>query len=156
MICCFTGHRSIAPNQMAQLPDIIDKEIERLIAEGVTVFRGGGALGFDTLAELKVLEKKEKYSFLKLELILPCRDQTSNWNPRNKEIYVYIASRADSVEYVSDKYTPTCMHERNRRLVNGSDFCLAYCTSDSGGTAYTCSYARGQGVKVINVENMIN
>ena len=156
MICCFTGHRSIAPNQMAQLPDIIDKEIERLIAEGVTVFRGGGALGFDTLAELKVLEKKEKYSFLKLELILPCRDQTSNWNPRNKEIYVYIASRADSVEYVSDKYPPTCMHERNRRLVNGSDFCLAYCTSDSGGTAYTCSYARGQGVKVINVENMIN
>ena len=156
MICCFTGHRSIAPYHMAQLPDIIDREIEKLISKGVTVFRGGGALGFDTLAELKVLEKKEKYSFLRLELVLPCRDQANAWNPRNKEIYAYIASRADSVEYVSDKYTSTCMHERNRRLVDGSDFCLTYCTSESGGTAYTCSYARGQGVRVINTEHMIH
>ena len=151
MICCFTGHRNIPSEHMLQLPKELDLQLDKLIICGVDIFRTGGALGFDTLAALKVIEKKELYSFIKLELILPCRDQTIGWSPRNKEIYNYIASRADKIEYVSDIYTSTCMHERNRRLVNGSDFCLAYCTSQKGGSAYTVSYAQKRGVEVIKL-----
>ncbi|MBQ7383544.1 MAG: DUF1273 family protein [Clostridia bacterium] len=151
MICCFTGHRKIPDNHIMRLPELLDAELERLIVGGVTVFRGGGALGFDTLAELKALEKRNKYGFIRLELILPCRDQTKGWSARNKEIFDYISKMADKVEYVTDTYTRTCMHERNRRLVSGSDFCVAYCDSDTGGTAYTCNYAKKQGVEVINL-----
>ena len=150
MICCFTGHRSIPPEYMKELPYVLDYQIERLIVCGVTQFRGGGAIGFDTLAELVVLEKKEKYDFLRLDLILPCRDQTAKWSARDKQIYDYILARADSVRYVSDKYTSGCMYARNRALVDGSDFCLTFCSSDKGGTAYTVDYARSRDVDVIN------
>ena len=148
MICCFTGHRNIPDGHIMKLPGLLDSELERLIVGGVTVFRGGGALGFDTLAELKALEKRNKYPFIRLELILPCRNQTDGWSKRNREIYEYIASKADNVEYVTDAYTQYCMYERNRRLVNGSDFCVAYCMSEVGGSAFTCSYARKKGVEV--------
>ncbi|MBO5845324.1 MAG: DUF1273 family protein [Clostridia bacterium] len=151
MICCFTGHRNIPPHDMMRLPERLDYEIEKLIICGVDVFRCGGAMGFDTLAALKVLEKRNKYNFVRLELILPCADQTNGWTQRNKDIYNYIRSKADSVELVADVYTPTCMHERNRRLVNGSDFCIAYLNSVRGGTAYTYNYARKLGVDVINL-----
>ena len=151
MICCFTGHRKIPDDRIMKLPELLDAELERLIVGGVTVFRGGGALGFDTLAELKALEKRNKYGFIRLELILPSRDQAKGWSARNKEIFDYIARSADKVEYVTDTYTQYCMHERNRRLVKGSDFCVAYCSSDTGGTAYTCNYAKKQGVEVINL-----
>ncbi len=155
MICCFTGHRSIPPEYMRELPYVLDYQIERLIVCGVTEFRGGGAIGFDTLAELLVLEKKEKYDFLRLDLILPCRDQTAKWSARDKQIYDYILARADSVRYVSDKYTQGCMYARNRALVDGSDFCLTFCASDKGGTAYTVNYARSRGVDVVNTLEMI-
>ncbi len=155
MICCFTGHRKIEPSDMLLLPDILDYEIEKLIVCGVTVFRGGGAIGFDTLAELKVLEKKRKYPFLRLELILPCKNQSRGWSIRDKEIYDYILKYADSTEYVSEEYTRTCMHTRNRRLVEGSDFCMAFCTSSEGGTAYTCNYAKSKNVEIINISNKL-
>ena len=155
MVCCFTGHRKIEYDKITRLPDVLDYEIERLIVCGVTTFRGGGAMGFDTLAELKVLEKKRKYNFIRLDLILPCKNQTQSWTPRDKQIYDYILANADSIEYVSENYTPYCMHKRNRALIDGSDFCIAYLTSSSGGTAYTCDYAEKKGVHVINVAEML-
>lgn len=155
MICCFTGHRDIIPEHMLKLPELLDAELEKLIVCGVDTFRGGGAIGFDTLAELKVLEKKKQYGFIKLELILPCRDQTKNWGARNKAIYDYIASESDRIEYVAESYTSTCMHERNRRLVNGSDFCLSYLSKHEGGTAYTVDYAKGRSVDVINLFDLM-
>ena len=151
MICCFTGHRKIIPTHMLKLPELLDGELDRLIVAGVDTFRGGGAIGFDTLAELKAIEKKKQYGFIKLELILPCRDQTKKWSERDKTIYEYIASEADDIRYVTDTYTPTCMHERNRGLVNGSDFCLTYFSHISGGTAYTVNYAKKRDVHVINL-----
>jgi len=155
MICCFTGHRKIKSEHMLKLPELLDSELERLIVAGVDTFRGGGAIGFDTLAELKAIEKKKKYPFIRLELILPCKDQTKNWEERSKAIYDYIISEADSVEFVAETYNSHCMHERNRRLVDGSDFCITYLSENSGGTAYTVKYAGSQSVDVINLFDLI-
>ena len=62
-----------------------------------------------------------------------------------------IISCASSVEYVTDTYTSWCMHERNRRLVNESQVCIAYMTESRGGTAFTFNYALQKGLEVINV-----
>ncbi len=134
-----------------KLPSKLDECIEALVGRGITTFRTGGALGFDTLAALKVLDKKKKYPHIRLELILPCRDQARTWQERNVQVYRYILERADRVSYVTDTYTPTCMHERNRRLVDGSAVCVAYCTNAEGGTAYTCRYAEKNGVEVVEI-----
>ena len=150
-VCCFTGHRDYEKTVTPLEKLFFEKLIDNLIGYGYTTFIAGGALGFDTAAAEYVLKKKAQGLPVRLELILPCADQTNGWTERNKDIYNYIRAKADSVEYVTKTYTPTCMHERNRRLVEGSDFCIAYLTSPRGGTAYTYKYAKSRGVDVINL-----
>jgi uncharacterized phage-like protein YoqJ len=148
---CFTGHRHIPRQDALLIPGILKRILEELIQKGVCIFKAGGAIGFDTIAALCVLELKEKYPDISLELILPCREQTKLWNEDGKLVYDHILSNAERVEYVSDSYTSWCMHERNRRLVEGSDYCIAYLTHSGGGTAYTYAYALQQGLEVINL-----
>ena len=154
-ICCFTGHRDICAQDIVRLPHAIDATLDRLIASGFSVFRAGGAVGFDTVCALKVLEKKKEHPSVKLELCLPCKDQTNGWPQRDISIYKYILSAADSVKYVGEKYRSGCMHERNRMLVDGSDVCVAYCKESKGGTAYTCKYALKCKVELINLADLM-
>lgn len=148
---CFTGHRGIAKNNALSIPTELKSLLRELIGRGARRFRAGGAIGFDTVAALCVLELREEIPDIRLELVLPCRDQTKNWSESDKIVYNYILSAADSVEYVTDQYTPWCMHERNRRLVNESQVCVAYLKRSEGGTAYTYNYALQKNVEVINL-----
>ena len=148
-ICCFTGHRHIPHDLIMQLPEKLDSLIDELIASGYREFRCGGAQGFDTIAALKVLEKKKTFGEeIKLCLYLPCKDQTRGWSESAKRAYSMVLERADSVSYAAEAYNSGCMHARNRALVDGSDLCVAFCLSSSGGTAYTLLYAKKQGVPV--------
>ena len=148
---CFTGHRNIDKKDAFLIPSELKKVLESLISQGARRFKAGGAMGFDTVAALCVLELKEKYPDITLELMLPCRDQTRGWNDDCQKVYEYIRAHSSRVEYVTDSYTNWCMHERNRRLVNGSQVCIAYLTESRGGTAYTYAYALEKGLEVINI-----
>ena len=153
-ICCFTGHRDIDLRHSKCLAAVMDDTVERLIAAGVTVFRAGGALGFDTVAALKVIEKKKKYPNIALHLYLPCKDQSKNWEDYSVGVYNFVLSQADEINYTTETYRRGCMLLRNRQLVNGSDFCVSYCQKNSGGTAYTVNYAKERNVKIINIAKM--
>ena len=139
---------------MIKLPDILDKVLDSLIWQGVTSFRTGGAVGFDTVAALAVIEKKKDHPEIKLELKLPCKDQNSGWSDMDNRVYDYIISHADDVSYTCEAYRKGCMHERNRSLVDGADFCVAFCASEKGGSAYTLNYARKKQLNIINVYNI--
>jgi len=152
---CFTGHRSIDRKIAVLIPGKLKEIIEDLIKKGIYRFKAGGAIGFDTIAALCVLELQEQYPDIQLVLVLPCKDQTRNWNSSNTLVYNYILSKASEVEYVSEHFTSWCMHERNRRLVNGSSVCIAYLASSNGGTAYTYNYALQNELDVINVFDCI-
>ena len=148
--CMFTGHRDIYASDVAAISDWLDGQIESLIGQGYTDFCAGGAIGFDTLAALKVLEKKKKYGFVKLHLYLPCRTQERGWSEAFKNAYYYIRDNADSARYACEGYTRWCMQKRNRDMVDASDVCIAYCKKPTGGTRYTVSYAEKKGIRVIN------
>ena len=150
-ICSFTGHRTIYPRHAASLPTQIDALLERVIADGFCEFRTGGAIGFDTLVALKVLEKREKYPNIRLCLYLPCHGQERGWSENLKEAYTYVLERADSVHYSCDSYVTGCMQKRNREMIDGASLCIAYCGSDRGGSAYTVGLARKNGIEVINL-----
>lgn len=156
LVCCFTGHRTIRTEHMRALPDVLDRVLEGLIGRNMTVFRTGGAIGFDTLAALKVLEKKEKYPQVRLELVLPCRDQTRGWKESNRLAYEYIRARADEVICLHEEYVSGCMLERNRKLVQGSQCCVGYCITNTGGSAYTLRYAKEKGLRVINLAALLD
>ena len=151
---CFTGHRTIPKERAYYIPGKLKSLLEELIARGAKSFRAGGAIGFDMIAALCVLELKEKYPDIRLDLKLPCKSQADAWRELDRKAYNYILSQADSIEYASESYVSWCMHERNRRLVNGSQVCIAYLTQTRGGTAYTFNYALKRGLEVINLVDL--
>ena len=151
---CLTGHRYIIKPHALQLPAMLNECIGTLVDRGARDFRAGGALGFDMLAALKVLELRETLP-IRLVLYLPCRDQTRGWNEASCRAYRYILDRADEVHYTADRYTPTCMLERDRALVDGSDVCVAYCVKNRGGAFYTCSYALKRNLELINLADAL-
>jgi uncharacterized phage-like protein YoqJ len=154
-ICCFTGHRVIPAAHREELCAILDRRLAALSDIGFTEFRTGGARGFDTLAAQRVLHLRKTHPQCKLCLILPCQNQDASWNERERADFASILQNADKVTYIQQHYTSDCMHARNRSLVEGSDLCLAYLTSNRGGTLYTCSYALKKGVRLINLADEI-
>lgn len=151
-ICCFTGHRDIPREIYAPLAVKLRNYVENLIVnEGFTDFRAGGAIGFDLMAALVVLELKEKYGHIKLHLVLPHKKQEKYYKNHDKRAYYVTLERADSIKYISEQYHRAVMHQRNRALVNGSELCVAYVRYRHGGSYYTANYARENGVKVVNL-----
>lgn len=148
---CFTGHRYIPEKDRAVVAARLRRTLVELIDEGYKYFGAGGALGFDTLAAKTVLDLRREYPHIKLILVLPCKDQCAKWSGEDVRTYESIRAAADKTVWISENYTPTCMHERNRHLVNFSSVCVCYLTQNRGGTAYTVNYARECGVKVMNV-----
>ena len=149
--CCFTGHRVIPYKEMCELAKDLNAKVECLILSGYTHFRTGGALGFDTLAALTVLDFQEKYPQVRLEVCVPCRTQSATFCARDKFIYDLILHRANTVTLISEKYNATCMHKRNRYMVDGSAVCVAFCRKKTGGSAYTVEYATNNKVTVYNL-----
>ena len=152
---CFTGHRDIPSGHALLLPALVEEQIRLLIRRGAREFRAGGAIGFDMLAALKVIELKQEFCDVRLHLFLPCRDQTHGWNEVSRRAYQYVLNHADYVHYTAETYTSTCMLARDRKLVEGSDACVAYCTRSRGGTFYTYSYACKNGLELINLADRL-
>lgn len=151
-IVCFTGHRKIPYSNRARLIRALNAEVARQIEAGATVFRAGGALGFDTLAAFTVLKHREINPQIRLELILPCPSQADGWSHEDRILYQKVLSLADSYLYVSQTYYDGVLHLRNRRLVEGADVCVAYLTRSSGsGSAYTSMLAIQSGLEYVNL-----
>lgn len=149
--CCFSGHRDINVYNAMLLSLKMKKEIEELITKGFKNFMCGGALGFDTIAALTVLKAKKKYSNIKLILVLPCENQTKDWQQKDKEIYEKIKEQSDETVYISKSYYNGCMLKRNRYMVDKSSYCIYYLRKNYGGTAYTVKYAKERGLELKNM-----
>lgn len=156
--CCFTGHRRINEDFLTRLVERLNLEIDYMISIGVQHFYTGGALGFDTLAALAVLLRKQKGADIFLHLMLPCPGQTKYWSERDINIYNDILARADSVTTLSEHYHGGVMQIRNRAMIDACNYCICFfdkqsqsAEKNSGGTLYTVNYARKLGRKTVNL-----
>lgn len=149
--CCFSGHRNIEASQKENLKAALKERITALYDRGVTRFAAGGALGFDTLAALSVLEIKEEFEDIELILILPCKNQTKGWRQSDIDLYEKIKGMSDEVVYTSENYFRGCMQVRNRALVDMSDYIICFLKQNSGGTFYTVNYAHKKGLTIYNL-----
>lgn len=151
-VCSFTGHRQIPLSELPLIKKRLYDTVLELCERGTVEFIAGGALGFDTLAAEAVLEAKKLFPNIILHLILPCRNQSLYWNDRQIEKYERIISLADKVEYISEGYTPSCMMQRNRRMIDSSSVTIAYYNGQKkGGTYATVAYAEKQKREIINL-----
>lgn len=151
-VCCFSGHREISLTERRQLSSKLKEIINDLVkTKGVTAFRCGGALGFDTIAALYVLELKNEVPDVNLIIDVPHRSQPSAWNETDKQIYEYILNHADKVNIISEKYYKGCMQYRNRYMVDKSDYVVVYVKKTGGGSYYTACYAEANDKNVIYI-----
>ena len=154
-VCCFTGHRNYEKTVTRDEKLFFEKLVDNLINYGYTTFKAGGALGFDSAAAEYILKKRQEGYPVRLELVLPCADQTKMWGFTDRRRYETIKKAADKVDCLHDAYVDGCMQERNRRMVDESSICIAYCTQDRGGTAGTIRYAKQRGVRVYNISEIV-
>lgn len=151
----FTGHR-ILSGDVLDLEQRLYSVLERGICNyGLRDFFAGGAVGWDTLAAKTVLLLRERYSFIKLHLILPCcnEEQTLKWSTQQRTEFYRILSLANSVEYTAYHYYNGCMAVRNARLVElATDCCFCYFdqTRHTGGTAQTVRLALQKSIMIVN------
>lgn len=149
---CFSGHR-VLQDPKEDVEKNIEAAIRTCIADGSEIFMTGGALGIDTIAALTVIRLKAEYPQIRLALVLPCppEQQTLKWTQAQKREYQNILAQADEVKILSERYTKSCMFERNRYMVDNSSKLIHYLRTNRGGTKYTVNYAIKQGIEVIEL-----
>ena len=154
--CAFTGYR---PQKM---PFGFDEEdpmcqafkrrlndiIEELIGQGYAHFLSGGALGMDMFAAEAVLDHKEQYPWITLEMVIPFDAQAEKWAAPYQARHKALLENADIVTRISREYTRRCIFARNRYLVDNADLLLAAYDGQSGGTEMTVNYARSKNVQI--------
>ena len=146
-VCCFTGHREFF-DEKSLLSATLNKLLRSLVKRGFDTFRVGGAVGFDMLAADEVLEMKKEFPDIKLHIFVPCLTQNKYYTKEQNKRYLEQINAADKIMCISEQYNSGCMQKRNRALVDGADFCVAYLRHHGGGTDYTVRYAEKNGVYV--------
>ena len=158
MACAFTGHRPVRfsfgydeeDEKCIRLKLTLAAQINRLIESGVSTFYTGMALGTDQWCAGIVLDMKRQYPNVRLIAGLPCETQASKWSPEQRERYFNTLADCDNVITLNTRYTPECMLERNRYMVDHANYLLAvYDGGNKGGTAYTVRYAREKQRQII-------
>lgn len=149
---CFTGHRRIRKKD-SSLKSKLCNIVEKLALDGYVYFVSGGARGFDTLAAETVIDLKEKYTDIKLVMVLPFAEHykhEGDWSDNEIQKYHKIKNNASEVIYIQKYYSKGCYYARDRYIVDASSVCVKYQYKSTGGTAYTTAYAYKKELKVIS------
>lgn len=149
--CCFTGHRTIPPECVPELEKKLLMEVIWLSSHGIDTFYAGGAQGFDLLAGRAVLTARDQGRKVRLIVAVPWREQDSSFSERYKAEYSRQLREADEVVCLSQYYFKGCTLARDRYMVDRSSICVCWLTKHSGGTAYTVTYAKSKGLRIINL-----
>lgn len=144
MKCALTGHRDLpADFDVNQLYDLL----ETVVREGYDTFYCGMARGFDLLALDCLVALAAKYR-LHLIACIPYEGQENGFSYEMRKRYLRLLEWCDEKIVLSPTYRFGCYHARDRYMVDHTDLVIAYCTRDSGGTAYTLAYAKKQGKEI--------
>ena len=144
--CFFTGHRDFLPGDDG---DYLAEAVEALIARGVTHFYAGGARGFDTCAEITVLNSRLRHGEVRLTLALPFEGYGHRGDRILSAQFGEITRLCDEIVYLRRGYTPDSYQARNMFMADRSAFCVSWQKRPSSGTANAVGYARRRGVMII-------
>ena len=150
--CCFTGHRDIPADRLQMVMTGTEAKVRELISQGYRYFGIGGAMGYDTIvAEMLFRLREREYPEIKIILVYPFDGFISRWSDSQQATYARLLPMYDKRVCVCKSASREAYLARDRHLVDYSSACIAYCTRQTGGTAYTIRYAVARGVPVFNV-----
>ena len=159
-VCCFTGHRpeklpwgkNEEDPRCILLKSKIRDAIEAAYAEGKRHFICGMARGCDFYFAEEVLELREEKNDITLEAAIPCAVQSASWSKEQRARWETLVSACDRKTILQDRYTPDCMHRRNRYMVEQSSLVIAVYDGSDGGTRRTLEYAIGEKVPFVDID----
>lgn len=159
--CCFSGHRPAklpwggneADERCLALKCALAAHLEALYAEGYRHFICGMALGCDMYFAEAVTALREVHGDVTLEAAIPCGTQPDRWNRAQRERYNALLNACSKVTVLQIRYSPECMMQRNRYMVDRSSTLLCCYNGRPGGTMRTILYAErsGIGVEIIDI-----
>lgn len=162
---CLTGHRPKSlpwgydetKESCIEFKQDLEILFENTIKEGYTTFLNGMAEGFDMISAEILLNLKKKHN-IQIIAVVPCLGQELKWKPIQQKRYNQILRQCDSKIILSPKYTPTCMNERNKFMVDNSSICIACWNGKPSGTRNTILYAKRKNnkMKLINFDKYVN
>ena len=135
----FIGHKECYGVQAED----VRREVEKLIASGVTDFLNGGMGGFDWMCAKVVFDLKKSYPQIRNYLVIP-----------------YLTFNIAEPKYFDDIIYPegfekyhfkAAIPARNRYLVDNAAYALCYVTHGWGGAAQTLKRAQKKGLTIINL-----
>lgn len=153
---CLSGHR---PNKLPWFYDETKANCVRFKQDLHQIFIGalnyglknylvGMAEGFDMIGAETLIELRKQHNEIKIIAIIPCKDQEKKWKIEQQKRYHNILKQCDEVIILSEKYTDTCMNERNEYMVKHSSVLIACYNGKPSGTANTIRFAKENGCKV--------
>ena len=157
--CCFTGHRpnklpwgenENAPECLA-LKASIARKVEEAYLRGYRHFICGMAQGCDFYFCESILRLRAARPEITLEAAIPCPTQAAAWPPVQRQRYARLVAACDFETMVSTQYSPSCMHRRDRYMVDHASLLIAAFDGTPGGTRYTVEYAMRRGVSVVDL-----
>ena len=141
--CCFTGHRTIAEDQLESVENAIFAETNIAIKSGYQHFICGFAEGSDLIFARCVACAIEKDSTIHLHAALPnrARERALMKNPENRELL----ELCDDIFVAAEDSHPGMYAQRNTYMVEHSQRVIAlYDGRAKGGTAFTVQLAQKQ------------
>ena len=161
--CAFTGYRpqkmpfgfNEADPRCVEFKTRLRDAIEGLIGKGYAHFISGGAMGMDMFAAEAVMDLKEDYPWIILEMVSPFDGQAAKWSPEYQQRHARLFAAADMVTTISHSYTKACLFLRNRYMVDNADLLLAAYDGKPGGTAMTVGYAQEVGIPIQTIMPMV-
>ena len=118
---------------------------------GLKTFLTGMAEGFDMIATEILISLRRIYS-IQIIAVIPCIGQEKKWSTPQQKRYYKILSNCDEKIILNKYYTPTCMIERNKFMVEHSSVVIACYSGLAGGTRSTIKLAKENNskIKIIN------
>ena len=158
--CCFTGHRAeklpwklneLDPACLA-LKRRLSDALAALYDAGYRHFICGMATGADLYFGEAVVALRQERPDVTLEAAIPYDGQAAQWPAALKKRYFRLAEECDERTILHAVYTPTCMMERNRYMVDRSSLLLAVYNGTAGGTQSTLLYAMRAGIEIVRLD----
>ena len=160
LTCCFTGHRpeklpwknnENSPACMTLKLKLADT-LSALYGAGYRHFICGMAPGADLYFGEAVVALRDEHPDATLEAAIPFEGQSAKWPLELRKRYYRLAEECDSQTILHTMYTPDCMMDRNRYMVDHSSVLVAVYNGEPGGTQNTILYAMRQNIPIIRLD----
>ncbi len=157
--CCFSGYRPSKFSFKLQNGNIdfevflrnLKTTLKSLVEDDCRNFYCGMAMGFDIIAAEAVLELKKTENALRLIAVIPFKEQQNGFKGEWQDRYDKVIKLCDEVIILSENYHNGCYQQRNKFMVDSSDYVVTWYDGKNGGTRNTLSYAAKKKRYIVNI-----